>query len=141
MLKNTPKILSPELLKVLAEMGHGETIIIADANFPALTVNAKHIIRADGLSATDMLDAMLKVIPLDTFVNDNVVMMAVPEGTATPTIWKEYEEICKKNDGNEKIVHLERFKFYDKAKDAVAVVYTGESRIYANVIIQKGVIQ
>lgn len=141
MLKNVPNIISPELLKTLCEMGHGETIVIADANFPALSVNSKHIIRADGISATEMLDAILKVIPLDTFVNDNVVMMSVPDGTPTPTIWNEYENICDKNDGNQKIVHIERFKFYDKAKDAVAVIYTGEKRIYANIIIQKGVIQ
>ena len=141
MLKGVPKILSPELLEVLSSMGHGETIVISDANFPALTVNDKKIIRADGANATDMLYAILKVIPLDTFVDDNVVMMEVPKDSPIPTIWKEYEEICQNNDGNQKIVHLERFKFYEKAKNAVAVIYTGESRIYANIIIQKGVIQ
>ena len=94
MLKNVPKILSPELLKVLCEMGHGDEIVIADANFPSENFG-KRVIRADGISGTDMLDAVLKVIPLDTYSDPNMILMQLmkcDEGRINPVIWQEYEK-------------------------------------------------
>lgn len=140
MLKGLPKLLSPELVKVLCEMGHGDEIVIGDANFPAVTMG-KRVIRADGISGTDMLDAILKCIPLDVFVDENLILMSVPEGTPTPEIWAKYDAVANKEDPNVRVGHLERFDFYDRAKNAYAVVATGEEAIYANIIIKKGVIK
>lgn len=140
MLKNIPKILSPELLKVLCEMGHGDELVIADANFPAHSVNA-HVIRADGIKGTEMLKAILKVIPLDTYVEANFLLMNVTNNDPIPEIWEEYKKIAAKEDKNVRIEMLERFAFYERAKKAYVVIATGEERIYANIILKKGVIK
>ena len=139
MLKGIPKIVSPELLKVLCEMGHGDEIVIADANFPAVTC-AKRLVRADGHSGTDMLEAILALFPLDKVAEKNALLMAVSEKNApNPPIWKEYEEILKKYEvDNVKVEELERYAFYDRAKNAFAVVQTGEKALYANIILKKG---
>ena len=139
MLKGLPKILSPELLKALCEMGHGDELVIADANFPCNSVNT-HVIRADGIKGTDMLDAILDVIPTDTYADSNVMLMKTINGDPTPEIWKEYEKIAKK-DKDAKVEKIERNHFYEKAKKAYIVIATGEERIYANVIVRKGVIK
>ena len=96
MLKNIPKIVSPQLLKILCEMGHGDEIVIADGNFPAENYGQR-VIRADGLSGTDMLDAVLSLIPLDTYAMENFLLMQTVEGDPTPTIWDEYFTIAKKH--------------------------------------------
>ena len=143
MLKNIPKLLSPELLKILCEMGHGDEIVIADANFPSENYG-KRVIRADGISGTAMLDAVLTVIPLDTYAEDNLVLMQLTpqdEGKITPTIWAEYEKIAISHDDNLRLSNMERFAFYERAKQAYAVIATGEEAIYANAIIKKGVIK
>lgn len=140
MLKNLPKIVSPELFKTLAEMGHGDEIVIADANFPAETFG-KRVIRADGLSGTAVLEAVLKLIPLDTYADANFMLMQTTNGDPTPTIWKEYDEISHKEDPNVRSAFLERFAFYERAKNAFAVIATGEEAIYANIILKKGVIK
>lgn len=143
MLKGIPKILSPELLKVLCEMGHGDEIVIADANFPSETF-AKRVIRADGISGTKMLDAVLSVLPLDTYSNPNMFLMQLMEcdvGKINPIIWEEYKAIANKNDKNVKVGNIDRFDFYDRAKDAYAVIATGEEAVYANIILKKGVIK
>ena len=143
MLKGIPKILSPELLKVLCEMGHGDEIVIADANFPSETFG-KRVIRADGISGTKMLDAVLSVLPLDTYSNPNMFLMQLMEcdiGKINPIIWEEYKEIANKNDKNVKVGNIDRFDFYDRAKDAYAVIATGEEAVYANIILKKGVIK
>jgi len=142
MLKNVNKLLSPELLKILCEMGHGDEIVIADANFPSANYG-KRLVRADGISGTDILNAVLSVIPLDTYSNENFILMQlVPDdvGKVNPVIWKEYEKIANTHDDNLRIGNMERFAFYERAKNAYCVIATGESAIYANIILKKGVI-
>ncbi len=145
MLKGIPKILSPELLKVLAEMGHSDVLVISDGNFPAETMgkDAK-VIRADGHGVPELLDAILTVFPLDTYVDHPVNLMEVMPGDNVETpIWKEYEKIVAKHDdrGASAIGQIERFAFYEKTrKDAYAVIATGESALYANIMLQKGVV-
>ena len=120
-------------------MGHGDEIVIADGNFPAENYGQR-VIRADGLNGTDMLDAVLSLIPLDTYAMENFLLMQTVEGDPTPTIWDEYFTIAKKHDKNLRAGNLERFAFYERAKKAYAVIATGESAVYANIIIKKGVI-
>ncbi len=139
MLKNVPSILSPELLKVLMEMGHGDTIVIGDGNFPAAS-NAQRLVRLDGHGVPEVLDAILKLMPLDTYVKTPVSLMDNGDSENRPPIWEEYEEIIKKNEGEKEIELIERFAFYTRAKNAYAIIATGETAIYANVILQKGVV-
>lgn len=142
MLKNIPNILSPELLKVLMEMGHGDEIVIADGNFPAASI-AQRLIRCDGHGVPPILEAVLKLFPLDFFVEQPVALMAVVPGDKTkPTIWEEYRQIIKKN--GEKFLDfefVERFAFYERARKAYAVIATSEAALYANIILKKGVIK
>lgn len=143
MLKGVPKILSPELLKILCEMGHGDEIVIADANFPSANYG-KRVIRADGISGTAILDAILSVFPLDTYSDPNMILMQLMDcdkGKINPTIWEEYKEIANKKDKNVKVGNIDRFNFYDIAKEAYAVIATGEEAVYANIILKKGVIK
>ena len=144
MLKMIPKIISPELLKTLCEMGHSDTIVIADGNFPAESVgkNAK-VIRCDGHGCVELLDAILQLFPLDTYVERPVSLMEVVPGDKVETpIWDEYKAIISQYDdrGADAVTNIERFAFYEKAKDAYAIIATGERALYANVILQKGVI-
>lgn len=144
MLKGIPKILSPELLKVLCEMGHGDTLVIADGNFPSESIgkNAK-VIRCDGHGVPELLEAILKLFPLDPYIENPVKLMEVVPGDPVETpIWYKYSKIIKNNGYNpEKVIsNLERFKFYDEAKKAYAVIATGETALYANIILQKGVV-
>jgi len=144
MLKGIPKIISPELLKVLCEMGHSDTIVIADGNFPSESIGKNSIvIRADGHGVPELLDAILKLFPLDTYVDTPVSLMQVmPGDNAKTPIWDEYMEIVSKYDsrGNEAFGEVERFEFYERAKKAYAVIATGETAIYANIMLQKGVV-
>ena len=140
MLKNIPKIVSPQLLKVLCEMGHGDEIVIADGNFPAETFGQR-VIRADGLGGEEMLDAVLSLIPLDTYATENFMLMETVAGDPTPTIWEKYYEIAQKHDDNMRASNIERFAFYERAKKAYAVIATGEGAVYANIILKKGVIK
>lgn len=139
MLKNIPSILSPELLKILMEMGHGDYIVIGDGNFPAVT-NAQRLVRLDGHGVPEILDAILKFMPLDTYVDAPVSLMDNGDPDNRPEIWATYKEIVEKNEGDKNIGLVERFDFYDKAKNAFAIVATGETAIYANIILQKGVV-
>lgn len=144
MLKNIPKILSPELLKVLCEMGHSDRIVIADGNFPSESMGKNAIvIRADGHGAAELLDAILTVFPLDTYVDAPVSLMQVMPGDTVETpIWDEYKKIMAKHDerGEKAFGEIERFAFYEEAKKCYAIIATGESALYANLILQKGVI-
>ena len=143
MLKGISSLISPELLKILMEMGHGDEIVIADGNFPAVTC-AQRLARCDGHSVPPLLDAILELFPLDEYVDNPVALMAVVPGddTPTPPIWKEYERILQKHGHlPDKVEQIDRFAFYDRAKEAFAVVATGESAIYANVLLKKGVIK
>ena len=139
MLKNIPSILSPELLKILMEMGHGDYIVIGDGNFPAAT-NAQRLVRLDGHGVPEILDAILKLMPLDTYVDAPVSLMDNGDPDNRPEIWATSKEIVEKNEGDKNIGLIERFDFYDKAKNAFAIVATGETAIYANIILQKGVV-
>ena len=140
MLKNIPKIVSPQLLKVLCEMGHGDEIVIADGNFPA-EAYGQRVIRADGLGGEEMLDAVLSLIPLDTYATENFMLMETVAGDPTPTIWEKYYAIAQKHDDNMRASNIERFAFYERAKKAYAVIATGEGAVYANMILKKGVIK
>ena len=144
MLKGIPKILSPELLKVLCEMGHSDRLVIADGNFPAETMGKDAIvIRMDGHGACDVLEAILKVFPLDTYVKKPVSLMQVMPGDTVETpIWEEYEKLVAAADerGGAAIGQIERFAFYEEAKKAYAIIATGEGALYANVMLQKGVV-
>lgn len=142
MLKNIPKILSPELVKILMEMGHGDEIVIADGNFPSETIGQR-VVRCDGHGVPELLDAIMKLFPLDTYTEKPVMLMEVVKGDpVVPTIWDEYKEIISKYEPeNCKIEMIERFAFYERAKTAYAVVATGEEAIYANIILKKGVVK
>ena len=142
MLKNIPKIISPELLKILMEMGHGDDIVIGDGNFPAVTCGQR-VVRCDGHGVPELLDAIMQLFPLDTYTEKPVMLMEVVKGDpVVPLIWEDYKAIIKKYEPeNCKIDMLERFDFYERAKNAFAVVATGESAIYANIILKKGVVK
>ena len=144
MLKNIPPILSPELLKVLCEMGHGDEIILADGNFPAESIGKDAIvIRADGHGTVELLEAILQFLPLDQYVEQPIALMKVVDGDpCKPTIWDSYKQKLNES-GNDpaKIEMVERFAFYERAHHAYAIIATGESAIYANVLLKKGVVQ
>lgn len=141
MLKKIPKILSPQLVKTLMEMGHGDEIVIADGNFPSHSVS-NNVIRADGLSGSDVLEAILELFPLDSYAERQVYLMEVVAGDDyKPEIWNEYIDILNKSGENFSIGHLERFAFYEKSEKSFAVVATGESALYANIILKKGVVK
>ncbi len=141
MLKGIPAILSPELLKVMMEMGHGDEIVIADGNFPAASI-AKRLIRLDGHGVPEILSAMLTLMPIDTYVDEPVQLMNLaPQDTEIPAIWSEYEAIINKAQENVTIGKTERQAFYDRAKQACAIIATGETAIYANILLKKGVVK
>lgn len=141
MLKNIPNILSPDLLKILMEMGHGDELVIADGNFPAASI-AQRLIRLDGHGVPVILEGILKFFPLDIYVEKPVGLMAVvPGDNIKPTIWDEYRKIVQ--DSKEHFTdfeYIERFAFYERAKKAFAVIATSESALYANIILKKGVV-
>lgn len=143
MLKGIPAILSPELLKVLCEMGHGDRLVIADGNFPSESMGKDGIvIRMDGHGTPEVLEAILELFPLDTYVEQPVRLMEVVAGDEVETpIWEAYKEIIQNQEGRgaECIGYLERFRFYQEAQSAYAVIATGERALYANVMLQKGV--
>lgn len=147
MLKNIPPILSPELLKVLAEMGHGDRICIGDGNFPGASMakpNNCVFLRADGHGVPELLDAILQVIPLDEYVEHPVMIMQVAEkdrGMEIP-IWDEYKKIVAKYDarGEAAFGSYERFEFYDEARKTYCILQSGETAIYANVICRRALL-
>lgn len=141
MLRNIPPILSPDILWSLRAMGHGDELAIVDANFPATALGARcH--RLDGLTATDALKAVLTVMPLDSYVPDPaLVMEVVGDPDAVPSIVAEFQTITLETaDHPVTLGKLERFAFYERAKTAFAIIQTGETRLYGNIIVKKGVI-
>ncbi|MDQ0900380.1 MULTISPECIES: L-fucose mutarotase [unclassified Paenibacillus] len=139
MLKGIPSILSPELLKVLMEMGHGDEIILADGNFPAAS-HTNRLLRSDGHGVPELLEAVLSLFPLDSYSEKPVALMAIVPGDKVETpIWAAYEEIIH-NYTTPQIEYVERFAFYERAKKAYAIVATSEKALYANIILKKGVI-
>lgn len=141
MLKNIDPVLGPELLKVLRSMGHSDELVIADANHPAET-NAQRLIRMEGMSATRVLEAVVSVLPLDTYVDCPVYTMRVVDAPdSVPEIVKEFRHIISNaSDAEITFGALERFDFYARVRTAFAVVATGERRLYGNIILKKGVI-
>ena len=140
MLKGIPSILSPELLKILMEMGHGDEIVIGDGNFPGASMG-KRLVRLDGHGVPEVLDAILSLMPLDQYVEKPVALMAVvPVDDFVPVIWDDFKKIIAKHEKDVKIEEMERFAFYDRAKEAYCVINTGEVSKYANVILKKGVV-
>lgn len=144
MLKGIPRIISPELLKVLMEMGHGDRIVIADGNFPSESIGKDAVVvRADGHGVPELLDAILKLMPLDAYVDCPVSLMQVMPGDNVKTpIWDKYKEIVRNYEsrGDDVFAEVERFSFYENAKTAYAIIATGETAIYANIMLQKGVV-
>lgn len=144
MLKNISPIISPELLKILCEMGHSDRLVIADGNFPSASMGRNaHVIRADGHGVPEILDAILQLFPLDTYVEHPVSLMQVMPGDKTETpIWNKYQEIIAHYDerGQKAIGQIERFAFYEEAKKAYCIIATSEKALYANIMLQKGVI-
>jgi L-fucose mutarotase len=142
MLKGISPVISPDLIKVLMEMGHGDELVIADGNFPSAAY-AQRLVRADGLGCPILLDAILSLFPLDTYVEKPVALMiVVPGDPYKPVIWEEYRKIVKQHETNfTDFDHVERFAFYERAKKAYAVLATGEMALYANIILKKGVVK
>jgi len=148
-LKGIPQIISPELLKALAEMGHGDEIVIGDSNFPAVSISEAQkqprLIQMSGHSGPAILSAIVKIFPLDSYVECPAAVMAlVPsdeaKGVKAP-IWDEYRKILVDEEKRDiKVEHVERFQFYERAKKCFAVIASGEEAIYANIILKKGII-
>ena len=140
MLKGISPVLSPELLKILMEMGHGDELVIGDGNFPAASMG-KRLVRLDGHGVPEILDAIMQLFPLDTFVERPVgLMQVVPGDDTVPVIWEDYKRIIGKYEGEVGIEEVERFAFYDRAREAYCCVATGERALYANIILKKGVV-
>jgi L-fucose mutarotase len=143
MLKGIPDIITPELLKILHEMGHGDELVIGDANFPAAS-NARNLVRCDGHGVPELLDAILTLFPLDDFVPHPVALMQVVPGDSTvPVIQDEIRAIVRKHEkaGDALVEQIERFAFYERARRAYAIVSTTEKKLYGCMIVKKGVIR
>jgi L-fucose mutarotase len=140
MLKGISPLISPALLEVLARMGHGDEIILADAHFPGETFNQR-VLRADGLRIPALLEAILPLFELDQYVAQPLAMMdAVPGDQLDPVVEASYmESILKTNPDVPAIERIERFAFYERTRKAFAVVMTGETAKYGNIILKKGV--
>jgi L-fucose mutarotase len=140
MLKGISPLLSPELLAVLARMGHGEEIILADAHFPGESFNSR-VLRADGLRISELLDAILPLFELDSYVPDSVVMMSAVAGDELdPAVEAAYLAPLRKHSPQRATVtRIDRFAFYDRARTAFAVLMTGETAKYGNILLKKGV--
>ena len=140
MLKGIPTIISPELMKTLMEMGHGDEILLADANFPAVTC-AKRLIRCDGHKIPPLLQAILQFFPFDHTVESPVALMGLATGQVAPDLWQEYRQIVSAADpGASNFEFVERFAYYERAKNAFAVVITGDFTFKANILLKKGII-
>jgi L-fucose mutarotase len=142
MLKNLDPLLTPDLLQALRAMGHGDEIVIVDANYPAESAGPL-VIRLDGVDATRALDAVLSVMPLDDFVPDACWrMQVVGAADAEQPIFDEFRKVIAAREGATfKLASLERYAFYERANNCFAVVATGERRLYGNIILKKGVVR
>ncbi len=135
MLKGISPAISPDLLKTLAEMGHGDEIVISDAHFPGHTFNSR-VLRADGLGADTLLAGIIPLFELDAYATPVVMMAAVPGDTLDPAVEAKYRKALGYTG---EIERVERFAFYERAKKAYAVVISGETAKYGNIILKKGV--
>lgn len=141
MLKGISPLLTPDLLKTLAEMGHGDELVIGDANFPAQSMGQR-CLRQDGHGGVLLLDAILRLFPLDTFVEAPVTLMQAAPGAmdGDPPIWKDFQSTIEKHQPGTKTAYVDRFAFYERARKAYACIATGESALYACIILKKGVL-
>lgn len=145
MLKGIPKVLTPEMLKILCEMGHDDEIVIADAHFPAEAMG-KRVIQYPCISAPEMVEAIVKVMPLDTYVKAPIMVMSlvqsdIDKGMLIPTMWEEVRARSSEIEGFEvQLGEYERLEFYEHAKKAYAIIQTGEERQYGNFMLRKGVV-
>lgn len=144
MLKNISKRLTGDMLKILCDMGHGDEIVIADANFPAETMG-KRVIRCPGMDGSQFLEAILPLFPLDTYTEKPAVVMELTDGDKAkgmkePVIWDAYAKLLKEAGENADFERMERFAFYERAKKAYVVIQTGEERQYGNLLLVKGVV-
>lgn len=141
MLKKIPKILSPDLVRILMEMGHGDELVLADAHFPGHALHSR-VIRYDGINIPPLLEAILEVLPLDQYAEHQAILMSVvPGDTVVPVIWERYKQILAATDTEARITFEERFDFYTRSKSAYAIIVTGEEAQYGNIILKKGVIK
>lgn len=141
MLKGVPPAISPELMYTLMKMGHGDEVVLADGNFPADS-HAQRIVRADGLSVPDVLEAVLQFFPMDPYVDAPAfIMQPVPGDPPKPPIWADFQRLLNAAEGKDvTMAQVERFAFYEQAKKAYAVIATSETALYANLILKKGVV-
>lgn len=135
MLNKIPKILSPDIVKTLMEMGHGDTLLLADVNYPAQTYG-KRVVRADGLKIPELLSAILELMPIDDYVEKPVKLMSPVEGDREPIIWEKYKSLISAEDIN----YLERFDFYKASKECHVIIQTGETAVYGNIMLTKAII-
>lgn len=141
MLKGISPILGPDLLYILRAMGHGDEIAIVDANYPGDSAGPQ-LVRLDGVSASDVLDAVLSVMPLDTFVDEQAFgMEVVGDANKREQTHKDFDKLIKKHEPEMKLSLLERFAFYERVHGAYAVIQTGERRLYGNVLLKKGIVR
>ena len=142
MLKGIDPLLNADLLFTLAAMGHGDEIVLVDANFPA-TATARRLVRYDAADAVTTLRAVLTLLPLDEFVPDPVqVMEVVGDPTAVPPVIRDFQAAVDEAEGRKVTIgRLERFAFYERAQRCFALVATGERRLYGNIILKKGIIR
>lgn len=141
MLKRIPAIVSPDLLYLIAQMGHGDELVLADANFPATAI-AERLVRADGHGVPALLEAILQLFPLDSFVEmPAAVMERVDKPSEPAPVWNDFQRLLDSAEAKHvKIERVERFAFYERARLAFCVVATGETALYGNLILKKGVI-
>lgn len=141
MLKLIPPLLGPDLLAILRAMGHGDEIAIVDANYPADSAGPV-LVRLDGISATDILDAVLTLMPLDDFVDEAaIVMQTVGDPSKREPIVDAFDKIVQQHEPTMTVAALERFAFYARVKQGYAVIQSGERRLYGNIILKKGIIR
>lgn len=138
MLEGIPSIISPELLKILAEMGHGDKIVIGDGNFPGQSMNER-CVRLDGHGVPEVMEAILELMPLDTYAQPAYIIQKIPGDNVETPIWDVFDNIIEKHT-DAKVEQIERFSFYERARNAYAVVMTGEKALYGCIILKKGVI-
>lgn len=141
MLKGISPAISPELLKVLCEMGHGDEIVLADSNYPGASM-ARRLLRADGVSIVTLLEGIVPLFPFDTYADPLVMAQPVEGDRLDPAIEADYMKVIRGSDAKAPTpIRLDRFAFYERSREAYAVVMTGEMRTYANIILKKGVIK
>ena len=138
MLKTISPLISPELLKVLAGMGHGDEIIFSDAHFPAHSMGPQ-VIRADGLKVSDLLQAIIPLFELDCYAPPLVMMAAVEGDSLDPTVEARYRDALSLQSPCPEIIRIDRYAFYERARKTFAIVITGERAKYGNILLKKGV--